>query len=305
MSAWRCWAVLAALIIGMAPGRPVHAGSKTVELKINGLVALADLVVPDGGSIYERVVLITHGNLAHKDMELVDALQNALAGNGVASLAHNLTLGIDKREGMYDCAIPHTHKHEDALDEIGAWLGWLKGQGAGPVMLLGHSRGGNQAAWFAAERGGGVVKKIVLLAPATRRSGSDSAAERYRARYKADRAVIVKDARALVSSGKSKKLMRLPGFSFCPDATAEAGAVVSYYGGDPRGDTPYLLPKLKMPVLVIAGSADTVVPDLVERVKPLADGKKIDLKVIEGAGHMFLDFYVEDAAELIAGFVKN
>ncbi len=304
MSMWRFWIVVTALIFGLATGRPVQAGSRTVELKINGLVALADLVVPDGGSIKERVILITHGTLAHKDMEIVEALQNALAENGVASLAHTLTLGIDKREGMYDCTKPHTHKHEDALDEIGAWLGWLKGQGAGPVTLLGHSRGGNQVAWFAAERGGEGVKKLVLMAPATGSSPS-SAANSYRARYKADLDRILRKAKALVSSGKPQEIMSLPGLLYCPDAKVRAGSVLSYYGEDPRRDTPFLLPKLKVPALVIAGSADTIVPEVAKRVKPIADGEKIKLEVIDGAGHMFLDFYVEDAAELIAEFAAN
>lgn len=61
---------------------------------------------------------------------------------------------------------------------------------------------------------------------------------------------------------------------------------------------------MKIPVLVIAGSADTVVPHVVERVQPLADGKKIQLKVIEDAGHLFNDFYIEDAADLVAEFLS-
>ena len=51
---------------------------------------------------------------------------------------------------MYDCATPHTHRHADAVEEIGAWLGWLQSQGVAKVALLGHSRGGNQTARFAA-----------------------------------------------------------------------------------------------------------------------------------------------------------
>ena len=88
MSVWRCWIVAAALIVGLASSLPAHAGSKTIELEINGLVAQADLVVPDGGSIKERIILITHGTLAHKDMELVEALQTVLADRGLPSLAH-------------------------------------------------------------------------------------------------------------------------------------------------------------------------------------------------------------------------
>jgi predicted alpha/beta-hydrolase family hydrolase len=279
------------------------ADTRAITLQIKGTTALADLVVPINGSIKKGVLVITHGTQAHKDLELVDALQKALAERGIASLAHTLTLGINKRKGIYDCRKPHTHKHEDALDEIGAWLGWLKGQGAGPVMLLGHSRGGNQTAWYALERGGDVVKKIILMAPATG-SSPNRAARSYQARYKADLDQIIQDAKALVSAGKPQEMMSLPGFLYCPDAKVQAGSIVSYYVEDPRRDTPSLLPKLKVPVLVIAGSGDSVVPDVVKRVKPLADGKKIKLEVIDGADHFFLDFYVEDAADLIAAFIN-
>lgn len=280
------------------------AGTQSVALKIKGETALADLVVPENGSIKQGVILITHGTLAHKDMEIVEALQSALAERGISSLAHTLTLGQDKREGMYDCTSLHTHRHEDALDEIGAWFQWLKDQGAGAVSLLGHSRGGNQTAWYAVERGMDTIAKVVLIAPASN-SSPDSAAISYQKRFNADLIGFLKQAEGYVKAGSPQKEMSLPGFLYCKDAKAQAGSVVSYYSGDPRGDTPTLLPKLKMPALVIAGSADTVVPDVAKRVKPIADGKMIKLEVIEGAGHMFLDFFAEDAAGLVAAFVNT
>ena len=55
---------------------------------------------------------------------------------------------------------------------------------------------------------------------------------------------------------------------------------------------------------MIAGSADTVVPHVAERVRPLADGKKIQLRIIEDAGHLFNDFYIEDAIGLVAEFLS-
>lgn len=280
-----------------------QAETQTVSIKLKDSTALADLVIPEEGSIKKGVVLITHGTLAHKDMEIVEALQSALSERGISSLAHTLTLGQDKREGMYDCTRLHTHRHEDALDEIGAWIQWLKKQGAGPVSLVGHSRGGNQSAWYAVERGMDEIAKIVLIAPASR-GAPDSAVRNYRKRYNADLTSILKQAKGYVKAGSPQKEMSLPGLLYCKDAKDRASSVVSYYGGDPRGDTPSLLPDLKMPALVIAGSADTVVPDVAKRVKPIVDGKKIRLEVIEGAGHMFLDFYIEDAADLIAAFIN-
>jgi len=68
-----------------------EADEHRVELEINGALAFGDLVEPDGGAGYKGVLLITHGTLAHKDMEIIEALQSALAERGVASLAHTLT----------------------------------------------------------------------------------------------------------------------------------------------------------------------------------------------------------------------
>ena len=62
---------------------------------------------------------------------------------------------------------------------------------------------------------------------------------------------------------------------------------------------------LTMPVLVIAGSADTVVPEVPGRMEAIADGERLRLAVIDDAGHMFLDFYAEDAADLIAEFIAE
>jgi hypothetical protein len=41
------------------------------------------------------------------------------------------------------------------------------------------------------------------------------------------------------------------------------------------------------------------VPDVPARIKPLADGTRVRLEVIEDADHFFLDFYTEDVADLV------
>lgn len=295
---------LITLILSLTGIQSTVADERRVELKINGVVAYGDLVEPDDGDREKGVLLITHGTLAHKDMELIPALQSALKEHGIASLAHTLTLGVTRREGMYDCATSHTHKHEDGVTEIGAWVSWLKANGAGNISVLGHSRGGNQAAWFAAEQKNSRINALVLLAPMTRGPASNAAAD-YKKQYKSDLGPILSKAKALVADGSGATLMTLPGFIYCPNTKASASSIVSYYGKEPRHDTPALLPKIKGRILVIAGSADTVVPHVAERVRPLADGTKIQLKIIEDAGHLFNDFYIEDAADLVAEFLNG
>ncbi len=279
-----------------------NAKTTLIELKIGGMIALGDLVVPEDGALKDSAVLITHGTLAHKDMELVESLQALLAERGIASLAHSLTFSQDRRTGMYDCAKPHMHAHEDAVVEIAAWADWLKTRGVKNISVLGHSRGGNQVAWFAAEKGG--MEKVVLLAPALGLSGRVAAAI-FKRRHGADILPHLKKASALKAQGKGDTLLDVPGFIYCKKGKATARAISSYYGEDARRNAIANIGKINVPVLVIAGTKDTAVPDVPKRIKPIADGKKVQLKMIEDADHMFLDFFVEDAADTIAEFLKK
>jgi pimeloyl-ACP methyl ester carboxylesterase len=169
---------------------------------------------------------------------------------------------------------------------------------------MGHSRGGNQVAWYAAERPEEEISKVVLLAPATGASMPARDA-RYRARFGADLPPLLAKAKSLIANGEADTMMRVPGFLYCRDVQVRAASMVSIYGPESRRDTPVLIPRIGQAVLVIAGSADEVVPDVAARVRPLADGKRVRLEVIEDAGHMFLNFFAEDVADLVAEFVTE
>ena len=248
-------------------------------------------------------VLVTHGTLSHNKSEIMTALQELFLENSVSSLAINLGLGLNDRHGPYDCSIPHTHKHEDAIDEIGAWLGWLKKQGVTQVALLGHSRGGNQTAWFAVEHDDPVIKKVILVAPQT--WSPEYAAGNYEKSYGQPLAPMLKEAESLVSAGQPKSAMENTDFIYCKDATVSAEAVVSYYAPDSRKDTPFLLPKINKPVLVFAGTEDQVVEGLDEKLAPMAEAGEIELEVIDGADHSFRDLYVEDLVERTIEFINE
>jgi alpha/beta superfamily hydrolase len=93
------------------------------------------------------------------------------------------------------------------------------------------------------------------------------------------------------------------GFIYCAEATATAQSVVSYYAPDPRRDTPNLLSRINKPILIVAGSMDTVVEGLESRVAPLADGATTQLIVIEGADHFFRDLYADELVESALEFM--
>jgi pimeloyl-ACP methyl ester carboxylesterase len=240
---------------------------------------------------------MTHGTLAHGRMEIMESLQAALKDRGIGSLSMTLSLGLDNRRGMYECATPHRHQHNDAAEEIGAWLTWLRSQGVAKVALLGHSRGGNQTARFAATHPDAPVTAVILIAPQT--WGEAYAAEDYLNRYGKELAPQVERARQLDAEGKGGSLLNHVDFIYCPNTAATAAAFVSYYAPDERMDTPRLIPEIKVPVLVVAGSEDEVVKGLVEKMQPLADGQRVRLTVVDGADHFFRDLYADEVADAV------
>ncbi|MGQ9367929.1 alpha/beta hydrolase [Azospirillum sp. ST 5-10] len=278
--AW--WAVVLAVL---APLLPVPAFGEAVRRDAGGLTVTGELVEA-GGGLGAGTVLLLHGTLAHHGMELIRGLQERLAERGLSSLAVTLSLGLDARRGMYDCGVPHRHRHEDAVAEIDGWVRWLTERGAGPVTLLGHSRGANQVARYLAGDRTAPVARAVLLAPPTggRPAGAD-------------------DLLALAGDRADDAWIDVPAFLHCGPGRATAGAVRSYHGADPRHDTPALLAAIGVPVLVLAASDDTVVPDLAERMAALQGTPAVRFQVIGDSDHFFRDFAADDAADAVAAFV--
>jgi pimeloyl-ACP methyl ester carboxylesterase len=262
-----------------------------------GLTLNANLETASDAWQQGPLVLMTHGTLAHGRMEIMETLQGVLKDRGISSLSITLSLGLDKRQGMYDCATPHSHKHTDAVEEIGAWLGWLQSKGVKQAALLGHSRGGNQVARFAAGHPEPPLSAVILVAPQT--WSEEYAAADYQKRFGKDLAPLLEAARRLQAEGKGREPMAPVGFVYCADTSATADAFLSYHAPDPRMDTPALIPEIKAPVLVVAGTEDDAVPGLVEKVESQADGERVTLLVLDGADHFFRDLYAEEIADAV------
>ncbi len=250
---------------------------------------LADFVRAEEAS--GPVAVITHGTLAHKDMELIEALQESLAEQGVSSLAHTLSLDVSARRGMYDCERRHTHRDEDADGEISAWIDWLKTRGHDRLAVIGHSRGGKQVARVAAkdER----LSAVVLIAPATA-----NGAERAYKRSPTLEGIVMQ-----TTDGTDLTYVKTASFLYCGPTEATAESHASYHPEQPTGAETYT-PDIDVPVLVIAGSKDTTVPEVPAIFIPMRSDR-LRFELVDGAGHMFLDFYAEDAATLISEFFSE
>lgn len=282
---------------------PLSLSAEEFQLSHNGITLNANLETAGGEWTDGPVVLMTHGTLAHNRMEIMATLQELFKERDISSLAINLSLGVSDRHGMYDCTVPNTHLHTDAPDEIGLWLDWLKRQGVKSIVLLGHSRGGNQTAWFAAERDETAISKVVLVAPQV--WDEEKNEKGYQQSYNKALAPLLTRAQQLVAAGKGGTQLQPIDFIYCPQGSASAAAFVSYYQPDSRMDTPTLLRQINKPVLVVAGSADSVVQGLAGKMEPLAGRDNINFAVIEGADHFFLDLYAEELADKTMEFIEG
>jgi len=280
-----------------------NAFAEEVKEKFAGLTVNAELMMADGKTFKDDFVLITHGTLTHKGRSTYAVLQELLAEeHGVSSLAINLSLGLNDRQGEYPCETTHTHKHTDAMKEINFWLNWLKDKGVKQVTLLGHSRGGNQTAWFLTEMDQPMIKNAVLVAPAT--WSNEAMATEYKDKYGKDLPTLLAKAEKLVKQGQGDTLMKNINFIYCKDTSATAAAFADYYQNNTNMDTPTLLKKVKKPTLVIMGSDDNVVADLPEKMKKIKN-PLVSSYTVEDADHFFLDFAAEDLAAQTAEFVQQ
>jgi len=268
--------------------------AKEVTIKYKKLTLNAELELAEGKTFKDGVILITHGSLAHRDMQTLTYLRELLSELELSTLSINLSLGLDNRHGMYDCNTPHHHIFDDALDEIDQWVSWLKSKGTTSITLLGHSKGGAQTALYALERDSKVIKSVILMAPATKTKGGSK-----KLHIQIQRAKLVKSFGNLDIELKGMPIMH------CKKATASVKSFLSYNVFTPRQDTPTILPELKKPTLVLIGGKDTVVVGLEKKVAPLVDNKKIFMKVVETSGHFFRSLNMDEAVEYMEAFLET
>jgi len=276
-----------------------HSIAREVTQTFRGLELNAELELAESKSMSDQLILIVHGGLAHRDMESLRYLRALLKENQFATLSINLSLGINNRHGMYDCQDPHQHTNDDALDEIDVWIEWLKKLRVKQIVLLGHSRGGAQIALHAVERNQKIVTKIILLAPATK----DNGAINYQKRYKQELEPILEKATHLVNQGKGQALIEHANVMFCFDTNVSAKTIVSYFGEVKRLDTPWLLPKIAQPTLVIVARDDKVVVGLDKKIQHLLKPGQLDMKVIDDSDHLFRDLNMDEAVDSILEFL--
>jgi pimeloyl-ACP methyl ester carboxylesterase len=282
-NAWKCAISLLACLVAMPPAvRAEPVQIKPGLLQLNGNLELPDgKKVPDG-----EVLIIVHGMLSHYGQETIAALQKNLKQRGRATLAINLSLGIDDRKGPRACDVVHDYALAGARREVGHWVEWLYAQRARGVDLMGFSRGGAQVAAIGPELP--TIRRVVLMAPAFATSLEQAAA--YEKAYGHPLAPEIDKAR------KQPLQKFTADFLNCRQAPVLGATFLDAYTELP----PRLAARTGHPTLVIVAGKDETVPDLASRLP-----SDVQKAVVEGASHFFPDLYGEDAADLIAKFLTR
>jgi pimeloyl-ACP methyl ester carboxylesterase len=290
--------LLAAILIAATPAGAEEMRTRHRGLTVNGNLELA----PDKG-LEDGVILIAHGLLAHNRAEPIAALQRGLKARGLSTLAVNFALGVNDRRGVVDCRHLHAHRPADALDEIEAWIGWLKAQGATEITLLGHGQGGAQVALYAAERRDPAVGAVILLAPATFDPVRVAAA--YEQRHGAPLAPVLARAEDLLRGGRGETRIEGIGFLSCAGATATASSFVGWYAPSPLRNTPTLLSRIRQRTLVVAAGADAEMADLTQQLGAIAAQRNLTVEVVDGADHFFQARHAGDAVEIVVNWLER
>lgn len=298
----RALTVLILAVISLAASA-VSSTAEEVTLEYLGLDLTGNLELAQGRSLRDGAVILVHDTQGHARMELMAALQDGLRDLGINSLAITLGLGLDKRHGMFDCGLEQDHRHEDAIDEIDAWVHWLKDKGAPSITVAGHGRGANQAALYAINKLDKAVKRIVLISPLMQTP--EKAEAEYRARFGTPLRPQLGKAEELVATEHGNQLVDVPGFLNCTRSQVTAGAFADYYGANEKFKTTNLLQSIKIPVLLAVGEADPNLGEIQEGAAEFASAKTVTLAVIPGADQDFRDLGADEVAKRIKEFIGH
>ncbi len=271
-------AMPAAAAMNAQPVQIEHGG-----LKLNGnLVASSHRQRP--------VFLVLHGTWAHRNMEIIRDLQSLLAEAGAPSLAITLSLGVDDREGFMRCEPPIRARHGQAVEELRAWRDYLLARGWERIVLVGHSRGGNQVSLYQKRYHDPAIRELVLLAPMVWQQ--DAVRKDYRAATGTDLAPLIRRARR-----HPQGVLVVPKLVNCENVEATGESFLSYYGAEPEKDTPTVLAGLSTPTHVYLGTTDPISGRFETAIRQRGEPAHVTLHHVDGAGHFFRDFYLDEISE--------
>jgi pimeloyl-ACP methyl ester carboxylesterase len=268
--------------------------AQPVQIEHRGLTLNGNLET--SGKDHGRIFLIVHGTWAHSGMEIISNLQSLLSENGQSSLAITLSLGLDDRAGFMTCESPITAHHGKAAVEINSWIEYLNEDWA-EVIIIGHSRGGNQVALFNQTFPNLKVSRLILIAPMSWNQKQSATAYRDDTGIPLDE-VLLAARKAGADSIKANILQ-------CKDVEVLATSFLSYYADKPNRNTPEILQSVDRPVLVFQGTEDALAEAYKSQISLVSSNSLVENYWIDGADHFFRDLYADELVEILLEWLSE
>lgn len=284
--------LVGAALFGLAVVRPAGAQeirTELISLRTSDGVELA-AVVYTPHAVPRAAVVSVHGYAGNFYSGVQAHLPVALARAGYLVVVPNMR---DHDRG------PKTARFEESALDIAAAVDEAARRSPGPVILHGQSMGTNRACYYLAERGDPRIAALVLT------SGPGDLFEwnvRVFGREAAQR--TLEEAQRRIADGRGRELMVVE-LGPLGQALYSAEHLVSLRGPDTRSNPYRNLAAVRVPVLIVQGTADPLVDweRVPERLRASARGApRADVVMIGGADHGF-SRHRGELADAVVGWV--
>lgn len=269
--------------------------------------AVHDIVTPDGATVHieecgaGRAVVLLHGHGAN--LRIFAELATRLAGGGLRVVA------IDQRGFGGSSATPPTFGFGGLIDDLATVLATLDLRQA---IVVGHSMGGAVALGLAVQRRDVVADRVaaLVLVNSSARGPADRPLQRMRATAldlplaerigRHPRHGLLLSRANFGAEVRRSQLAAVRTIGLASPVARRQGLTRRLLGIDLRGQ----LAGVDIPVVVLAGGADRVVPasESEQLVQLLPDGR---LTVFEGAGHMLPMEHTAEVADAIVALAAG
>ncbi len=281
-----------------------NAHAEELVMDYQGLDLLGNLEMAQGstGLKGQDIVLIVHDTLSSKQDNLISSIQAGFKAQSINSLAINLSLGMDMRQGRFNCTVEHNHRHKDAIGEMAKWIKFLMKQNVKKIHLMGQGRGANQVALYARNAKKSNLGKVVLISPLV--WTFEKAEREYLSKYGKSLNDVLHQAKTMIADNEGDMLMDVD-FLGCVKARVTAKSFEDYYSPNAEYFTPSLLTSLlSRKVLVVIGEYDSASKDAMYGLQTQGASSKQRLKVIAGADKGFGGVYKDRLVTEVSQFLK-
>jgi len=277
--------LIALLLAAPAGAQPAGIWTELIRLSTPDGVETAGLVQMPLGRAPRGGVVLVHGFASNFYSGSTGHLSKSLVARGF------MTLALNMRD--HDGGPKTTLFEENRWDEQTA-VDELARRGVAPLALVGSSLGTNRVLFYLAETRDPRIRAVVLLA------GPGNAFEWNVARFGKEAATrTLEEAQRLQAAGRGKELM-LVELGPLGKALYSADHLVSLRGPQTKSDPYRNIAWVRVPVLLVYGTADRLVDSQVgRRLKAAATlAPRVDLVEIAGADHDF-SLHQEELAAVV------